>query len=582
MQKTINQITDNLAGLVTADKPFYTPKELLKAKIPSFVVERIRMALEDKVRDELSEVESTWFDSTSKLVQQAWLDFQNAAVSTSQIPKAELYKLLNSVVSDIVHVFIEPRKNMANYIFREDDELSMDEVHYRCSRLTVYKHFGTAIPLYMKKRGLNSLTKERCKFLIQKIDAKLVAAYTAEDWAQKLEQLFVLFGGKVEPKLLAIFFEDKGLPAMAKKFSAKRKLVNKTDFIYIISAKEVEATEPEERKSKEQSLIESFFGEYSDDHPANSKLFDDTIASAFLEGSLSDDEMNDLLQDIAADGVVEVDTEHVASLNELFQSEGDGEEEMVSETSEEIAEKIKSQKLEGHEDIKEFRENLISILDQAKHSFEDVSGEETKNEVQVDTPKLSIQLDETDEEEIVTDSADDLIEDQPATAGEENVLEESDENGEDKPMWAQFLSNDQMDVIMGGKRSEQRTDEADQDEPISFEDDGDDHLIEVNDALDDEDLFDETETVSMPEQDGNEMLELLSDRIDEFKKEIFNASDEEMNHALQALNRIENWSEASAYIQKEIFKKNDVDLLSGATVDFTDRMHRFFNERTHS
>ncbi len=562
MQKTINQITDNLAGLVTADKPFYTPKELLKAKIPSFVVERIRMALEDKVRDELSEVKSPWFDSTSKLVHQAWLDFQNAAVSTSQIPKTELYKLLNSVVSDIVHVFIEPRKNMANYIFREDDELLMSEVHYRCARLTVYKHFGTAIPLYMKKRGLKSLTKERCKFLIQKIDAKLVAAYTAEDWAQKLEQLFVLFGGKVEPKLLAIFFEDKGLPAMAKKFSAKRKLVNKTDFIYIISAKEVEASEPEERKNKEQSLIESFFGEYSDDHPANSKLFDDTIASTFLEGSLSDDEMNDLLQDIAADGVVEVDTEHVASLNELFQSEGDAEEEMISETSEEIAEKIKSQKLEGHEDIKEFRENLISILDQAKHSFEDISGEEAKDEAHVEPSIPSLEVEEENEEG--------------------NELEESDETNADKPMWAQFLSSDQMDVIMGSKRSEKRSGELGQEKPNSIEDDGDEHLIEVNDALDDEDLFDDTEPASMPVQDENELLELLSDRIDEFKKEIFNASDEELNNALNTLNGIENWSEASAYIQKEIFKKNDVDLLSGATVDFTDRMHRFFNERTHS
>lgn len=78
MQKTINQITDNLAGLVTADKPFYTPKELLRVKIPSFVVERIRMALEDKVREELRELESKWFDSSSKLVQQAWQDFQNA------------------------------------------------------------------------------------------------------------------------------------------------------------------------------------------------------------------------------------------------------------------------------------------------------------------------------------------------------------------------------------------------------------------------------------------------------------------------------------------------------------------------
>jgi hypothetical protein len=579
MQKTINQITDNLAGLVTADKPFYTPKELLRVKIPSFVVERIRMALEDKVREELRELESKWFDSSSKLVQQAWQDFQNAAVSTSHIPKTELYNLLNSVVSDIVHVFIEPRKNMANYIFRDDEELVLEEVEYRCSRLTVYKHFGTAIPLYMKKRGLNSLTKERCKFLIQKIDAKLVAAYTAEDWAQKLEQLFVLFGGKVEPKLLAIFFEDKGLPAMARKLSAKRKLVNKTDFIYIISAKEIDATEPEERKNEEQSLIESFFGEYSDD-PANSKLFDDTLAGKFLEGSLSDDEMNELLQDIAADGVIEVDSDHVASLNELFQSEGEDEEDVASETSEEIAEKIKSQNLEGHEDIKEFRVNLISILDQAKHSFEDISGEEASSISEKEQPTLSIQLDESDEE----DNLDEVENEDPVVeqGSEVEPDQPTSTDEEEKPMWAQFLSNDQMDVLMGGKRSEQRTDDFDEQESIELDSDEEDEIIDVNDSFDPDDVFGDEPQNTKEHALENEIQELLVDRVDEFRNEIFNSSEAEMQQALLRLQEFNTWQEASAYIQKDIFKKNDVDLLSGATVDFTDRMHRFFNERTHS
>lgn len=378
MQKIIDQITDNLAGLVTSDKPFYSPKELLKAKIPSFVVERIRMALEDKVREELGKLSTDWFDYSSRLVTDAWVDFEQAALGSSHIPRDQLYGILSQIVSDIVHVFIEPRKNMANYIFRDDEELNLQELEHRCSRLTVYKHFGTAIPLYMKKRELQALNKERCKLLIQKIDAKLVAAYKPEDWAQKLEQLFVLFGGEVDPKLLAIFFEDKGLPAMAKKFSSKRKLVTKSDFIYIISAKESDSKKKSETKEEEQSLVESFFGEYSED-PSQSPLFDDSLAEQFLEGGLSDEEMKDLLHDIASDGVVEVDHEHVASLNELFQADTEHIDDSISETSEEIAAKIKDQKEDDPEEIKEFRENLISILDQAKHSFEDVAGEEESN-----------------------------------------------------------------------------------------------------------------------------------------------------------------------------------------------------------
>jgi len=575
MQKTIDQITDHLAGLVTADKPFYTPKELLKAKIPSFVVERVRLTLEDKVKDELSNISTAWFDRTSKLVAEARTDFEQTAIGASHIPKDQLYTILNGVVSDIIHVFIEPRKNMADYIFRDDDELSFSELEHRCARLTVYKHFGTAIPLYMEKRGLEALTKERCQLLIQKIDAKLVAAYKPEDWAQKLEQLFILFGGEVEPKLLVIFFEDKGLPAMARKFASKRKLVTKTDFIHIISAKEAEPGEPDTKSEEEQSLVESFFGEYTED-PTDSPLFDDSLANQYLEGGLSDEEMSELLYDIANEGVIEVNHEHVASLNELFHNEAEPEQESVSETSEEIAEKIKNQKDNDPEEIKEFRENLISILDQAKHSFEDVAGEQNvedkPEEETVDQSSLSIQLDE--DELTVEDEPDELIQEEEETEIVDESGQVEEESGEE-PMWAKFLNPDQMDVMMGGKRSEERL----TDEPTESEEEPE---IEVSDAFDDPIIEDEAEQELDQSKIIDEFTVMLDDRKAEFVEVIFKSSDQEFEDALVRLSGFKSWKEASDFIKNEIFTKNDVDLFSGATVDFTDRMHRYFNEQIHS
>ena len=147
----------------------------------------------------------------------AWSDFEQNAVSNSYIPAEELYNIVNHVTGDVLRVFIEPRKNMAEYIFRGEDELNLEELTFRGNQLTIYKHFGAAIPLYMKKRELETLTKERCEQLIRKLDAKLVASYTPAEWAKKLEQLFVLFGGKVEPGLLQRFFDDKGLNQLSKR-----------------------------------------------------------------------------------------------------------------------------------------------------------------------------------------------------------------------------------------------------------------------------------------------------------------------------------------------------------------------------
>ena len=579
MQKIVDQITDHLVSLVTADKPAYNPKELLKSGIPSFIVERVRMSLEDKVREELGGKKSEWYEIDNRLVQDAWSDFLRTAISTSHIPREELYTVLNSVVKDIIYVFIEPRKNMAEYVFRDDEELSYDEMELRCQRLTIYKHFGTAIPLYMKKRKLQTLTKERCKELIHKLDAKLVASYTAQDWAQKLEQLFVLFEGQVDPKLLATFFEDKGLNNLAQKFAKRRKLITKTDFIYIISnenltdfldeEKEEEIQEkdqsvapkvPEKAAKKddpEQSLIESFFGDYEyipgEEEPI--------LAGQFVDG-LSDDEMTELLSDIASDGVIEVDDyDHVASLNELFSISKKEEEQddSKSETSEEIAASIKTHKDEGGEEIKAFRDNLISILDQAKNSYENMDKEEEEEVAEEATPEPPAPL--IDEEE-------------PAESDEEKEVTEGEE-----PMWAKFLSPDQMEVIMGSKRkkeeveSESEFEEEPEPEILDSNDGNDDEGIEVEDfAYSDDPLIDESQEVTVP------LSDLLEDREQEFIEVIFSGSDDSYKKAIKKIEQFVSWKETSAFIQKDVFAKNDVDMLSGATVDFTDRLHHYFNE----
>ena len=563
MQNTIDQITDYLAGLVTSNKSAYSPKDLLKANIPAFVVERIRLVMEDKVREELNEAGFVWFNLQNKFVQETWQDFINSAIGASHLPKERLYEVLHAVVTEVIYVFIEPRKHFAEYVFREDDELVYEEVEARCARVTVYKHFATAIPLYMKKRELETLTKERCSQLIHKLDAKLVAAYTPDDWAQKLDQLFVLFGGQVDPMLLITFFEDKGLSTMADKFRKRKKKIDRAHFIDIITGRaEEEAPEPKKNAPKNGSsttLMDSFFVGHEDD-PSSSRLYDDSLANQFLEGNLSDEEMNELLEDIASDGVVEVeDHDHVASLNELFLSENAEDE--ISETAEEIAANIKNATKEDQEHVKEFRDNLISILDQAKDSYEHIVRQDDDDEPIIAEP-----------DSIPEDSP--LIEENDSFENLTINEEDAEEHTEDQPMWAKFLSADQMDVIMGGKRSEER--DSNPEEPPVIDDDED--VFELNDGiLDTEDVLDEPDS-DVP--DSEYFHQLLYDRSDEFIKVIFNGSKEEYEQALETICGFESWPETSAFIKEEIFKKNDVDLFSGATVDFTDRMHHHFNERT--
>lgn len=576
MQKVIDQITDQLVSLVTNERAEYTPKELLKSGIPSFVVERIRLFLEDKVREEIGASSPLWFDRETRLVADAFEDYVRSAISTSRIPKEELYKVVHSVVKDIILLFIEPRKNMADYLFREDDELPLEEIQQRCSYLTIYKHFGTAIPLYMEKRSLDSLTKQRCKLLIQKLDTKLVASYTPHDWAQKLEQLFILFGGKVHPMLLSIFFKDKGLYRMSEKFERMETALSKADFIQIISDENltafvveevppppVESEKKEEEPETDSPNIESLFTTYTDtsEEPEQEK---DTIAGHFLEMSLSDEEMSELLSDIAGDGVVEVDDfEQVDSLNKLFSLSNESpEENQVSETSEEIAAKIKQQKEDDTQEIVEFRENLISILDQAKNSFETIEKKEEPEEIEVEEDIADVFVSEED--------------DAPEEPEPENIFEEeltednenhSGEELEEKPIWAQFLSKDQMDVMMGGERNSK--------EELVLSEEYEEEIY-VDDTYQDEPVIEGEADV---EEEPFNFETILEDRKAEFIEVIFSGSEKKYEKALEEILGFSTWKETSAFLQKDIFKKNNVDLFSGATVDFTDRLHQYFNEQ---
>lgn len=573
MQKVIDQITDHLVTLVTSDKEFYNPNELLKSGIPSFVVERIRLSLEDKVKEELGTIKSLWFNTDTKIVISSFNDYVSAAIGSSHIPKDQLYSIIHTVIKDIVYVFVEPRKNMAEYIFRDNDELTLLELEERCKRLTIYKHFGAAIPLYMKKRELDSLTKERCKVLIHKLDAKLVASYTPKDWAQKLEQLFILFGGKVDPLLLSTFFEDKGLYGMAGKFEHLKDSITKTDFISIISSddsntfsSEIKPKIKEEKKAKinpesetqEKTLIEGFF-----ETNAVSSVGAETLVGKFVDGSLSDEEMSELLSDIASDGVIEVEHhEQVDSLNKLFSLNTEADEEsQVSETSEEIAAKLKEQRDDDTEDIAEFRENLVSILDQAKNSFENIDTKENSNEIVVEN-----------ENKVESKVQEEISPKEDASKGE---IEEDEE----KPVWAQFINQDQMEVLLGGERNSKTAKPPN--ENFIDEDVENDDGIEVDDIYSENPFIEDSSSSSFTYEEM--VLEsVLEDRKSEFIEIIFKGSEKKFEKTIDKINNFNDWKDASKFIQKEVFLKNDVDMFAGATVDFTDRIHQYFNEKRNS
>jgi hypothetical protein len=557
MHESVEHIIDKLMGAVKADKPYYVLKDLLAAGFPSFIVERIRIEINEKIKNEFELKESDWVSTDEVLVEDAWSDFQHALFANSRIPKDKLYKITGEVITDIVKVYLEPRHHMADYIYKGDDELSYSDLVDRTEKLTIYKHFGRAIPLYMQKRGLKTLEKKRCKLLIHNLDANLVASYTAKEWAQVLELLFTLFGGKIDAKLIQLFFEDKGLYLTAKAFNELDEQITKERFVEILSypdlldvklqekfreqfreeliAQKNRFDEPDEEEmeqidEKEQRLLDSFFGDYTSDDP-----------------QLTDQE----------------------SFNELFKTEQT--DKSIFEEFEETpdAEKISKSIKDGKQtdEIQKFRKNLVTVLDQAAHSFKNLSREEIEEEGdkeeedQAPIEDVSEEVaEEQDTESEVNDEPEDEIDvlkelSDPDDSEEKKTDESDDAESGDEPMWRQFLRPDQMDVLMGGGKPE-----------------SDEELL-----IDEEALFEED-----PEDDNEQTVPQLSDFLlgqeKLFINKVFGGKKKKYKSALKSIVEFDEWDKAADFLQEEVFGKNDVDMLSDPAVDFTDKLQSYFDE----
>ena len=547
MQKVIDQITDKFIGQIGTERPFYSPQQLLKAEIPVYIVERIRLLLEDKVLSDLKRTESVWVDTGNKLFVSAQNDFENAAISCSVIPHQKLYDILHATVSDIVSVLVEPRKNIAPYIFREETVLSFEEVSKRCARLMVYKHFGTAIPLYMKKRELDELTIERCQSLVSNLDARIVSDYTAENWSQKLEMLFSLCGGKLAPELLQRFFRDKGFDKTAEIFSSIDVAVTQSTFIEMLSTEnfKMELIKEQESETKPVSEPVKPAEEAKEEIPEEAEK-EENLASLFQSEAVEPD-INEILGDIEQEETLVFDSvDDSESLNNIFLSEDEND-----DAEEEHSEPVSNQK----EDKQAFKSNLTSILDQAKDSYEGV-----------------VQGDEEFESELIEE--DDLIQDafQPAEETKDPILEEhigseekdSSEDEEEKPMWAQFLSEDQMEVMMASREEEEEPESEPTFNTLLVEDEDDEIFVE--------EVAVEDSSATM------ELNEYLMDSEDRWVSDVFSGKQKAYDRGINELGQFDNWNEASVFLQQEIFSKQKVDMFSEEASEFIDTLQSYFKE----
>ncbi len=516
MRQSIQKITQKLIDRLPENDQYYRIEELRSWEFPSFIVRRISVELKRNLSDSMNIPKTDWANTGVDAVLDAWQQFIDAIQDEARLPASYAQAVIETAVSDVLEILVQPRKNVPDVIFGAKDELSAEQLHQRLEAVVVYRHFAVVLSRYVQKKDLETLSKERCSTIITQADQKLTSGYSPLNWAQMLEPLFQLQDDGIDTNLLRLFFEDKKMPRIARKFDLMNTVLSRAEFIEVLSSPE---------------LLD--FDGYEDDQ---SSLFEDQPPSKNEEN----------------------DKKPSASVSKEKDESGEEAEDSEQQELEGKDQQVKSD--EPKEDEEDDSLNAVFKEEAEEDEENEVTSESEENE---DKEKEEEREKQDISDEIEEETRKDSLSEKSASPTEEQEEPDKDteitDSSEETPMWMRYMSEDEIEEYkeeLGAEEDEEVDEDGFIDEPI----------------------IDLTKENASDEEIEN-LRNMLADDEELFIEEIFRGSDRAFDQAIEDIAAYDSWQDVSKYIEKDIFKRNLVDMYSEEAVDFTDRLQSYFLEK---
>lgn len=539
MQRIVQQITQHFIDRLPENEQYYRLDELRKWEFPSFVVRRIKIELERNLAESMVIPKTDWANTQSDAVLDAWQQFVDAIRAEARLPASYAQTVIETAVADVMDMLVQPRKNVPQVIFGAEDELSYEEICERVKSVVVYGHFARLIPRYMEKKELDTLSKTRCAKIVSDADRKLTARYSPLNWAQMLEPLFKLVDGAIDTNLLRLFFEDKNMPRIARQFDLMNDSLSRAELIETLSSPDLLDFQGYEDEQSNLFTDQPSSQSESPKNPSSGKNNEESTDTTTSEEKHGKEKGESSAQDTTKE--------------EQETASGEPEDEHTLNTG-----FTQIQEVEPEAEDDEDNESLNAVFVENKEEAEtspdggqvDEAGkserEEKKNVQPTDQPQEKGEPSDIEEKEDPSPDSDTVS----SPNGQESDKEET-------PMWMRYMSDEEIEEY------KEREQEAEQEEEDDFVDEP------VIDLTQDE----------ASDRDITELEDQLSGDRELFVEEIFRGSERAFDEAVEKIAAYDNWREASKYIEKDIFKRNLVDMYSEPAVDFTDRLQSFFLEK---
>lgn len=611
MEQLIRNLTTSFTEKLSDNKPFYSPDDLREYDIPEFLVQRVEVEIYRNLNESIVPPYSEWADMSADDVTKAWDQFIDAILAEVRMPVSFAYTIFETAIADVMDLILEPRKSIPEMLFGPQKELSAQDLEKQLPAITVNSHLAQAVYKYMARKEIEEINIQTVRRVVIKVDERITSNYNSLNWAQMLQPLFMLAGPKVDTELFRIFFRDRDMDLISTRFDLINRSLNKREFIETLSSPDLlneEEKDEDHVYRYDAKFVEETESE-SDKDASSRKDTDQQIADtkdseqiAPEDESISDDEKvsedkPDVNSELSKTNSVDHQVDETENIEEANEEDVSDDESIAGNFQNQEKALIDSdyEAEDLHEAEFEDKESEVDYDDQEKPLYNRFEDDEERDELPEDdnvgyrfADKFIYDVEGLSE----LDKVDEIVEigeenqgeiDKPEHNGTDEAPEELDsfegeEEDEDKdnPIWQSFLGDeehiDKDDIPQFPDFEISDTDRADSDTDIEI---NADELFEDFDK--EVPLIDLTVTES-DVQTAEHMIGWLKDDEDRFVSQIFSGSDKAYEEALIDLNQLDNWKQASRFIEKEIFARNLVDMYDEEAVDFTDRLQTYFDE----
>lgn len=328
MDLNIRELSESFFEMLPHDKEKFTLSDIESSGIPFLVRKRIIQSAYEKFKESLKQPDSDWADLQSPKARDLWSSYLNQMKDELEIPASRAEDIIRKATEFALKLSVQPRKTIIKVLFENKDTVSKKELTDRMEEFVSNRHLVFALLRYMEKKKRETLDSDEAMKVIKKVDEKLVETYNSLDLMEAVKPIFNVAGHSVSTDLIRVFFEEKEMHRVARKFDLMEADITETEFVEIVSSADMldlsgfEEEQPalfadeEERTHRE---YETAGQEESEQPPLNEENAKSSISES-LAGSEIDNEPEETDDDAdsEAESSIEEDDQDEPYLLQLF------------------------------------------------------------------------------------------------------------------------------------------------------------------------------------------------------------------------------------------------------------------------